>query len=219
MASPPVPFAVVAALFAQAAPAVALLPRRNPSRPVRLIALSLILTLFGDFLGHYVGRITGNSLWVNSGTELVIGPLTLWGVAEWQVTYIERLMVRISVVPFLLIYGGLLFFVEDLSTFPKYTSPFLAILILGASSWTLLRRAMTNIENPLLRTDWFYVLGGLALGSATTAVSTPVGAILVAQNRMDLMIQVWTWRSIFVLLGLLAITIGTLTPPAPESTA
>lgn len=219
MASPSVPLAVVAGLFAQSVPAVALLSRRNLSRPVVLIAVSFLLTFVGDGVGHYIGRVTGNSLWMNSVTELTIGPMTLWAIAEWQVTYIERLMVRISVVPFLLIYGGLMFFVEDLSNFPKYTSPFLAILILGASAWTLLRRAMTNIERPLLRTDWFFVLGGLALSSATTAVSTPVGAILIAQNRMDLMIQVWTWRSIFVLLGLLAITIGTLTPPAPESTA
>lgn len=219
MASPPIPGIVLAAAYLQAVPAAALLVRRNRSHPVVLIAVSFLLNLVADEIGRYVGHRTGNSLWVNSLAELVVGPIVLLAIAEWQISYIERLMLRISVAPFLLIYGGLTLFVEDVANLPTYSAPFLSLMVLGASTWTLLRRALRDTETPLLVTDWFLILGGLALHAATTAASTPIGAILIAQRRFDLMARVWEWRSVGIILALLAVTLGVLTPPAREPAA
>lgn len=219
MSSPPIPLIVVGAAYAQALPAAALVARRNRSRPVRLVALVFLLNLLGDTVGQYVGRQTGNSIWLGSVNEMIAGPLMLFAFADWQVTYFERLMVRISVVPFLAIYGGLTYFFEDLSVLSRYSSPFLNIVLLGASTWTLLRRALTDTEQPILRTDWFFVLGGVALVMGTSAASTPIGAALLAQERYDLMAKVWELRAGFSLLGILSITLGSLLPEVGQRTA
>lgn len=219
MPSPPIPGVVLAAAYLQAVPAAALLARRNRSRPATLIALTFLLNLFGDEVGRYVGHRTGNSLWVNAIVEMVVGPIILLAIAEWQGSYVERLMLRISVVPFLLIYGGLTLFVEDVTNLPRYSAPFLSLVVLGASTWTLLRRTLQNTATPPLSTDWFFILGGLALHAATTAASTPIGAVLIAQQRYDLMVRVWEWRSVCIILAILAVTLGVLTPPAPEPAA
>ena len=184
-----------------------------------LIALTFLLTLLADEIGHFIGHRTGNSIWVNSFAEMVVGPIILIAIAEWQISYVERLMVRISIVPFLLIYGGLTLFVEDITNLPRYSAPFLSLMVLGASTWTLLRRALRDTETPLLATDWFFILGGLALHAATTAASTPIGAILIAQQRYDLLARVWEWRSLCIILAILAVTAGVLTPATPEPAA
>ncbi|HET7042941.1 MAG TPA: hypothetical protein VFI13_13060 [Gemmatimonadales bacterium] len=209
---------VLASVAAQPLPALALMARRNRSRPALLIALTFLLSFVGDMVGHYIGRRTGNSLWMSTVSDLITGPLLLWAIADWQVTYFERLMVRSSVVPFLLIYGALTIFVEDLSTLPKYSAPFLNLLILGASAWTLLRRALRENDRPLLRTDWFLILGGLALIVATSAVTTPIGAALLAQQRYDLMARVWELRALFGVVGMLLVMVGILVP-ATEAAA
>src|SRR5262245_41191986 len=106
MASPPVPWIVVAAFYMQPLPAVALLGRRNRSLAAMLIAASFLVNFAGDVAGQLVGRQTGNSVWVGSLSDVVACPLLLFGISDWQITYLERLMVRISIVPFLLIYGA-----------------------------------------------------------------------------------------------------------------
>lgn len=198
----------------QPLPAVALLGRRNRSVAAMLIAASFLVNFAGDAAAQMVGRQTGNSLWVGSVSDMVACPLLLWGVSEWQITYFERMMVRISIVPFLLIYVGVTIFVEDFKVLPSYSAPFLNLMTLGAATWTLLRRAMQDTDYPLLKADWFFVLGGLALVAATSAVASPIGAILQGQQRYDLMAQVWELRSAFGVVGMLAVTLGILLPEA-----
>lgn len=179
---------------------------------VVLVAGALLVACLGDLVAHFIGRQTGNSIWVGSVSDMVVGPLMLFGIAEWQVTYLERLMVRISIVPFLLIYGALTVFIEDPSILPSYSTPFLNLVTLGASTWTLLRLAMQGTDQSLLGTDWFFVLGGLALVAATSAVASPIGAILLKQHRYDLMARVWELRAAFGLIGMVAVTLGGLIP-------
>jgi hypothetical protein len=178
------------------------------------VGSAFILSVVGDFLARWVGHQTGNNHWVNILSGGLMGTLLLVGVGEWQVTYLERLTVRISVIPFLLAYAALVLWVDDITSFSQYAYPFYMLVILGASAWTLLRRAFQQTTTPILRTDWFWVLGGLVLNGATTAISTPIAAVLMTQHRMDLFIRVWEMRAVFDVLSLLIITVGMLQRPA-----
>lgn len=214
MTSPPVPAIVYAAVWAQFLPAAALLARRNDSRPVLLVASTFLIAIAGDYVGHIIGHRSGNSLWVSALTDLVAAPLLLFALADWQVTRTERLTVQIAVFPFVLIYCALLIWVEDVGNFPKYAYPFVALVALGASAWTLARRTLRYLDTPAFRTDWFFVLGGVALQSATSAASAPIGAILLARRRIDLFTLVWELRSWCILASILLVTYGILLPPA-----
>ena len=138
----------------------------------------------------------------------------LVALSEWQVTVVERLTVRISIIPCLIVFSGLVVFVEDITAFSRYAYPFYLLVVLGVSAWTLLRRSYQRPENPIFNTDWFLILGGLALNAATTTVSTPIGAVLLAEQRYDLFAQVWALRAACTIAAILLITVGTLRPPS-----
>lgn len=214
MVSPPVPVIVYASVWAQVLPAAALLFRRNDSRPVMVVAFTFLISAAGDYVGHVIGHRSGNSLWVSALTDLVTAPLVLFALADWQVTRTERLTVQIAVFPFVLMYCALLIWAENVGSFPKYAYPFVALVALGVSAWTLARRTLRYLETPVIRTDWFFVLGGLALLSATTAASTPIGGILLTRQRIDLFTLVWELRAWCTLGSILLVTYGALLRPA-----
>lgn len=207
-----IPFILKTAAWVQVLPALALLSRRNISPPVLFIASGAMLSFLGNYLGIVVANRTGN----NHAVAGVFGALMtvpiLWGLAEWQVTYVERLTVRLFVLPFLATYAVLMLYAEDTTSFSRFTAPLYALTILGAALWTLLRRSFHS-TTPIFRTDWFWIAGGLALYGATTAVAQPIGAILMADQRIDLLTQVWKLRAVCVDLAFLAIVAGMLCRP------
>lgn len=207
-----IPLILKTALWAQMLPPLALLSRRNLSRPVLFIAAGAAISVIGNFVAVYVANRTGNNHFV----ALIFGGLMtipyLLGLAEWQVTFFERLTLRLFIVPFVLTYVALTVFAEGTTTFSRFTGPLSVLVILGASAWTLLRRAFQT-STPITRTDWFWVAGGLALYGATTALAQPIGAILLADDRLDLFDLVWQFRAVCVDLSFLSIVAGFLIHP------
>lgn len=197
-------------------PALALLSGRNRSRPVLWIAGAFAISLAGDLLGRYVAHRTGNNHIVVFLSGAVTYTILIIGMAEWQISFVERLTLRIMVIPCLLIYGGLMLFLENTETFSSYAYPFYTLVVLGTSVWTLLRRAFRDTNVPLTGSDWFFVLGGVALETATTVMSTPIAAVLMAQQRVDLTIAVWEFRAVCSIVALLVVSYGVLLPPARE---
>ncbi|MEO6067001.1 MAG: hypothetical protein ABIQ41_03330, partial [Gemmatimonadales bacterium] len=164
-----IPWIISTAAWVQALPAVAVIVRRNLSRPVLWIAAGALVTVVGDLISLVVARETGNNHWVTYTVTPLTGGAYLLGLAEWQPSYLERLTLRLSVLPFAAAYLALVFFVEDMTTFSEFSGPFFALVILGAALWTLLRRAFQPSINSITRADWFWVAFGLALYGATTA--------------------------------------------------
>ena len=201
-------------VWAQALPALALLTRRNHSRPVVIIALVFLGSLVTDGIGRYAAHEYGNNLWVSILAAGLIMVGLMVALAEWQVTEVERLTVRIAIIPCVIVFSGLVVFVEDLSSISRFAYPFYLFVVLAAAAWTLLRRSYQRPGTPILKTDWFLILGGLALSSATTIVSTPIGAVLVAHQRYDLFLQVWQLRAACTIVAILLITAGTLRRPS-----
>ena len=209
-----IPLIMRTAGWVQVFPAIALLAKRNRSRPVLWIAGGALISFLGNYLGVLVANRTGNNHAVTGIFGALMTVPILWGLAEWQVTFVERLTARLFILPFLGTYAVLMLFVEDTTTFSSFTGPLYALTILGAATWTLLRRAFYS-STPISHTDWFWVAGGLALYGATTAVAQPIGAVLMADHRIDLLTRVWELRAGFVDLSFFAVVAGILTPPDP----
>ena len=214
MSSPHPPAILFVEIWAQALPTLALLAHRNRSRPVVIVALAFLGSLIGDGVGRYVAHQYGNNLWVSILSAGLVMVALLVALAEWQVTVVERLTVRIAIIPCLVVFSGLVVFVEDFTNISRFAYPFYLLVVLGVASWTLLRRTDQRPGTPILKTDWFLILGGLALSSATTIVSTPIGAVLVAEQRYDLFGQVWQLRAACTIVAILLITAGTLRRPS-----
>ena len=90
---------------------------------------------------------------------------------------------------------------------------------LGGALWTLLRRSYATAAIPVLQTDWFLVLVGVALNAAVIAVTTPIGAVLLRYERIDLLNQVWQLRSGLVIVAIVLITLGMLRGPDERETS
>jgi len=209
---PPSPILIVE-VWAQALPALAFLARRNSTRPVAIIALVFLGSLVTDLMGRYLAHRFGNNLWLGilAAGLIMVGQMA--ALAEWQLTEVERLTVRIAIIPCVIVYGGLVAFVEDLQRIPRFAYPFYLFVVLALASWTLLRRSYQRPDTPIMRTDWFLILAGLALSAATTIVSSPIGAVLMAHQRVDLFMHVWELRAVFSTVAILLITAGTLQRP------
>ena len=179
-----------------------------------IIALVFLGSMMTDVIGRYVAHRYGNNLWLSilAAGFIMVGLMV--ALAEWQVTEVERLTVRIAIIPCVVVFSGLVFLVEDLEQISRFAYPFYLVVVLALASWTLLRRTYQRPGTPIFNTDWFFILGGLALSSATTIVSTPIAAVLVAHQRNDLFLQVWQLRAACTIVAILLITVGTLRRPS-----
>lgn len=209
---------VYGAVYAQIIPAMALLAGRNRSRPALIVTGTFLLSLGTDVFSRYVGHRTGNNLWVSLLSGALVTSLLLIAYAEWQTTSLERLAFRIAVVPCLLLYGALVYYFDGITTFPRFSYPFGILVVLGGALWTLLRRSYATTTVLAVRTDWFLMLLGLALNAATTLISSPVAAVLMADQRVDLLVRFWEIRGAFVILAIVLVALGAARTPSGTET-
>lgn len=206
--SVPIPLLLLTPVWAQMLAPLTLVSRRNLSRPVLWVAVAAVVSVAGDFLGRLVAAHVGNNQWLISIVEPLMFTLYLAGLSEWQVTRAERKTFRTAIFALLIAYVLLTALFEDVSTFSRFGGPLYALSLLAAGSWTMARRAAVTIWPSILRTDWFWVAGGLALYGATTLVSGQVGALLLADHRLDLFVSVWDVRAVCTDLVFVAVAAG-----------
>lgn len=205
------PLIMYLSMYAQALPPLAALVRRS-ARPAHLwIAFGSFATLGSDLLSAWVAEESGNNHWVWYLLNPVTGSAFLLALAHWQVSYIERLTMRLAVPAYLLAWVLLVAFLENTRTFSLYTSPMHSLLLLGAASWTLVRRGLLPSDTPILRTDWFWVSLGLAVQGAATAAFDPVAFILLP-SRPELVVTAIQVRAAFYGTSFLLIAWGLLCP-------
>ena len=180
------------AIVAQALPPLAWMARRSRSRAHALIAAAAGLSLASDLIARAVMLRGHHNLWVWNVFGPPFAALMLLALAEWQRTDVERLALRIAAPVTVLAWVLLLATVEDPRGFGRYTGPMHALVLLAAAVWTWLRRAPTA-EGSILRADWFWACGGLALYGASTAAIEPLAALLL-DERPDLVMQAYIFR-------------------------
>lgn len=202
------------AIYIQALPAVAYFFGRRRTPPHGYVALGGLLTLFSTSVGTWVARAQGNNLIVGYLFIPVIAAAYLLALAEWQVTFLERVMFRVGLGLFALIYILLATFFENVTHFGQYSHTLYSLVLLIAALWTLGRRSLEQTDGIALETDWFWAALGLAIYAAATASTAAIGNILLARERVDLFVKVWNLRAAFVILSFLAISWGVLRGPA-----
>jgi hypothetical protein len=208
-------FLITAAVYAQALPAVAYSISRGRTASASFATLGGLVTVLSAFIGVEVGRLFGNNLIVGYIAIPITAGAYILALAEWQVTYLEKLMVRIGVGLFVAIYTILVLFLENVTHFGQYSHTLYAFVLLVIALWTLGRRALAPTSEGLaIETDWFWIAFGLAIYGAATAASAAIGNILLARERVDLFMQAWNVRGALVILAFISISWGVFRGPA-----
>ncbi len=182
------------AVLSQALPPLAGVARRSRSRAQRLIILASLITLASDALARVVALRGQHNLWVWNVFGPPFAALLLLALAEWQRTELERLALRIAAPVTAVAWVVLLATVDDAAGFGRYVGPMHALVLLAAAVWTWVRRAAVA-EGSLLRADWFWACGGIALYGASTAAIEPVAGLLV-HERLDLVRRAYGLRAL-----------------------
>lgn len=208
---------IAVAIWAQALPAAAYAGTRRRSRAAAFVGLGGLITVLANLVGVTVGRLTGNNLVVGYISIPFTAGAYILALAEFQATYLERVMFRICLGLFVGIYLLLVTFFEDITHFGQYSHTLYSFVLLVAALWTLGRRTLTQEDALALDTDWFWIGFGMAMYGAATAATAAIGNILMARDRIDLFVKAWDLRAALVILAFLAITWGVYRGPARET--
>jgi hypothetical protein len=208
---------ITAALYIQALPTAAYIGTRLRTRAGGFVAVGGLIAVLAAMIGVEVARQLGHNLIVGYiSTPLTAGAFLL-AMAEWQVSYVERLTVRFGAGLFVIMYGLLVIFLEDIAHLGQFSQALYSLVLLVAALWTLGRRTLIQDETFALETDWFWAAFGLAIYGAATAVTAAIGNILLARHRLDLFVEAWNVRGALVILAFLSISWGVYHGPAKNN--
>jgi hypothetical protein len=201
------------ATLMQAVPVLtAVLSRHGFAGPRRWIAAWCLLGLAGDATLEMFNHI--NNLWVIYLVVPLMGAVALYAMAAWQNAELSRiaiwLMIPLSVAAWFLV---LLSF-EDWTSFSLVVEPMYDILCLGAALFTMGARGLRE-DTPLVRQDWFWLCGGLAVYYGAAAGSSPLLAAVV-RSREDLAFRALTLVALLNIVAYVLLTIGFACRPTPS---
>jgi len=197
--------------WSQVLPVAALAVRRPWPVAHRWVAGACLLSVVSDIAALTLSSQGINNHWLGYVSMPLMTSGFLIGLAQWQLGVVEKLTFRLAVPGFLIAWVVLVLVSEDVHGFSRYAGPLAALLTLAAGLYTLLRRGFER-ENPhLLRADWFWVAGGLALYGAAGATFPPVASALVAE-RVDLLVAAINVRATLYIVAFTAIAWGMICP-------
>jgi len=203
-----------AGVLSQAFPPLAALYRKSAVPAHRWIAGGCLVSILGDAVSLPLALQGVNNMWIGYLSTPLMGAAFLLGMASWQATEVERLAVRLAVPAYLAAWTGLVLFTESVTGFSRFAMPLHSLIVLAVAIWTLMRRGLDPMHGTLLRTDWFWIVGGVALYGAATATFEPVAAGLMT-SRQDLVIAALNLKQALYLIAFLAMTWGMLCPVKP----
>lgn len=188
-------------------PLLAWLARRLPLRGHEWVLLASALSLSLDALGLYLATQGRNNHWL----AYLLGPLLfaamLMALAERQRTPTARSTFRIVVVLDLLACLILSLWAEDLRNYSQFAMPLGALLVLGASTWTLVQGGFGPGGRAGAEPDWHWVPLGFALYSAVTAAYFPFVAVFM-RSEPALVGRVMELKAVLVMLAFALVAWG-----------
>jgi hypothetical protein len=193
--------------LSQALPPIAAWMRRSRSPAHQAIVAGCAVSIAGDAIQLLLAKAGLNNFWVSYSITPLVGAAFLYGLAAWQLTYLERLTLRLAIPIYVVAHFTLALLTEDLTHFSRFAAPLHSLMILIAALWTLVRRSFAPSEQPHLQSDWFWVAGGLAIYGAASAAYGPVASILM-RDRIDLVVAAVNVRAAFHVLSFMAIAWG-----------
>jgi hypothetical protein len=195
------------AALSQVLPPVAARLRRSHSPAHQAVVIGCAIGISGDALQLLLAMKNLNNFWVSYTFTPLAGAAFLFGLAAWQLTYLERLTLRLAIPIYLVAHFSLALLTEDVRHFSLFAAPLHALIILTAALWTLVRRSFAHSEQPNLQCDWFWVAGGLAIYGAASALFGPVASRLM-RDRIDLVVAAMNVRAALYVLSFIAIAWG-----------
>lgn len=205
------PWGIYAASLSQLFPVmVALVFRERLSVPRNWIVLWAIVMALGDAAQYGVARTQGNNLWVNYIAIPIEDVLVLWTLSFWQSHPVLKLALRAAIPVFVLVWIAMVIGIEDVDSFSYLTMPFAALVMLGASIYTLVSNTLVE-EGKVTERDWFWITLGLSLYFALFTSIWPFSRAYIAE-RPDLVRLAWTTRAWGDVLALILIARGMACP-------
>ena len=200
------------ATASQLLPPLAVLASRGGRAKAHVwVAGGCLASLLGDLAQLRLASQGANNLWVSYLSTPLVGVCFLVALSEFQPSLVGRLALRLSAPGYVFAWYALTAFFEDTTTFSRYAYPLHALLLLGASAFTLVARGLQPSPRGTLRSGWFWVATGLGLHSATTAAMEPL-LVFFMPDRVDLVIAAYQVRAGSYVLSFLAIAWGVYCP-------
>jgi hypothetical protein len=153
--------------------------------PLRLVVLYFVLSFLQDCVEMWLGSHGVNNLWLSHVTLPLTSGLWLWAFSLWQENEVARLTFRLAILFFIVVWVGLLLFVENLREFSRFGDPLNALLVVCVAAYTL-ATASARSQEPVWRFDWFWVSWGALLSYGGSAILMPMGNLLLTTSREHL---------------------------------
>ena len=189
-------------------PALAAWRRRSREPGHWWVAGGLLLALASSLIGALLADMGVPNKIVWDLFAVPVAACLLLGIAEFQVTPVERLATRLAAPLFAVAWVAVGFWVDRSPSFRPWLGPLFSLTLLGAAGWAWVRRATTASLEPIWRQDWFWILGGLALYAAVTAPVEPLAAFLMADQEYNMVVRAWVVRNALSALAWLLIAWG-----------
>lgn len=202
--------------LSQAIPPLAAVRARERLGPARKGAVAWSALLLASNLASLLLALLGyNNHWLGYLFNPLLASVALWTFSLWQTHALPRIALRLLIPLYLLAILVLSLTVEDLGSFSIITSPFTALLLLGASLYTVIVRSL-GAEGSLLGADWFWISGGLALSYGSDAAFEPLARLLLG-SEPGLILSAYEIKSLINIVVSLALVRGILCPSPPLS--
>ncbi|MDH5284355.1 MAG: hypothetical protein OEW80_10800 [Gemmatimonadota bacterium] len=201
-------------VLSQLLPPLAAIRARERLGPARRGAVAWSALLLTSNLGSLIlARLGYNNHWLGYLIDPLLASVGLWTFSLWQTHSLPRIALRLLIPLYLLAILILTLTVEDLSRFSNITGPFTALLLLGASLYTVIVRTL-GAEGSLLGADWFWISGGLALSYGSDAAFEPLARLLLG-SEPGLILSAYEMKSLINIVVSLALVRGILCPSPP----
>jgi hypothetical protein len=203
------------ALGAPALPLIAAVIRaRGLSKAHLAIALWCAIDGSLNVVALLIGSHGWNNLWLAYIGAPILSAALLWALAQWHPARAARLALKTAIPLVLIVSAVLTVTLEDPRDFSLAVAPFHAIVMLLATFWTFLSLSL-EAKSWMAQEDWFWIIGGVMLYSATAAAMQPLAWYLI-RERVDLLHAAFNVRSAVAILSFAAIAWGMLPRRAPR---
>lgn len=214
-----IPLVIWIAVWIQLLPLLVALRRPREIAGARVGVLLWLVTLLAtDLVAWYWSNVLGrgNNLFISYAFLPLGGTAILWALAELQALPIARATVRLCI-PIFWVWSlvSMLFF-EDTDNFAQLSGPVLGLVALSATLFAFVTRLQVE-SRPVLRTDWCWLLLGLAIFFATNSTISILQAYLTARAEWDLLVRALVLKASVDIVAILSITGGVLWPSHPMS--
>ncbi|MGH7658792.1 MAG: hypothetical protein ACREL6_11210, partial [Gemmatimonadales bacterium] len=126
---------------------------RKLRKPAHLwIAAAFALSFTADMFAGQLGRRQINNQWVGYLVAPPIIAMFLLALARWQLSYVERVTLKLTAPLLVVTLYALTLSVENVAQFSRFTGPLGGLVLLVAALWTMLRRSFGPATQPHTRT-------------------------------------------------------------------